>query len=1093
MKSRVFQASETVACRKSLVSREPVVTWYRPKLVMLLISAFLLTGGVPLQAGEKQSLFNGHSLEGWSGDENVWSVQDGQIVGTTIDNTIEANTFLVWQGDEIGDFRLTFQARVEGDNNSGVQYRSKVVEPKTWKVSGYQADMHPKPEYTAMLYSEGTGRGIVAERGQKVVVDAKTGEPEVVGQTSPVTPVDISQWHEYTIEAKGNHLIHLLDGEVTVDVLDNHREQLDTGVIALQVHAGRPMTVWFKDIVLELLSEESADEAEQEISREPAEKSASALPEITSIAEGFQIEKIFQVPESMGSWVSLAVDDRGRLIASDQADAGLFLIIPGEWGVPESTQVSKLPVETSGAQGMLWAFDSLYAMVNNKHEPGLHRLTDNNGDGLLDTDEYLMRVVGRGEHGPHAIVQSPDGKSLFVAGGNHTDLPQAISGSRSPQNWGEDLLLPRRWDARGHAKGRLAPGGWICKVNPTGQDWEVFSTGFRNQYDFAFNADGELFVYDADMEWDMGLPWYRPTRLVHATSGSEFGWRSGTGKWPDYYEDSLPPALELGPGSPTGVAFGYGAKFPAKYQKALYLLDWTFGTIYAVHLAPEGASYRGQKEEFITGVPLPVTDAVVGADGALYFIVGGRGTQSALYRVIYSGDESTVIADYQDPIDGASRERRHQLEAMHGIGDGDLDEIFANLGHPDRFVRYAARIALESQPVEDWRERALTEADPRAAISALIALARQGESTDRDSVINALDRIDFSLLDEQGQLSLLRAYGLVFIRLGEPDEEIRQRLVAKLSPFYPSATRSYPINAELSQLLVYLRDPAVVKKTLALMDRLGPESVPDWVDLTSRSDLYGGTIQSMMSNMPPTQAIYFAFVLRNVKSGWTLEERRKYFNFFLDAANHPGGMSYSGFLSQIRDDAIASCSQVERTLLEQIVSQSLTAEPVQATPPKGPGRNWTKAEALAALRDGLDDRDLGQGRNLFHAVSCANCHRFNGEGGAIGPDLSTVSRRLSLADLLDSILEPNKVISDQYESHLVQTIDGIAVTGRVIEFGDEIHVFTEDPDAPPRVFDRSEIGEISVSKVSQMPSKLVDTLNQEELRDLVAYIMSKGN
>jgi hypothetical protein len=165
----------------------------------------------------------------------------------------------------------------------------------------------------------------------------------------------------------------------------------------------------------------------------------------------------------------------------------------------------------------------------------------------------------------------------------------------------------------------------------------MVSIGYRNQYDFAFNADGEMFAYDADMEWDLGSPWYRPTRVVHATSGSEFGWRSGTGKWPAYYVDSLPELVNIGPGSPVGVDFGYGTKFPEKYQKALYICDWTFGTMYAIHIEPSGASYKASKEEFVARTPLPLTDVTVGKDGALYFTIGGRGTQSELYRVTYVG------------------------------------------------------------------------------------------------------------------------------------------------------------------------------------------------------------------------------------------------------------------------------------------------------------------------------------------------------------------------------------------------------------------------------------------------------------------------
>ena len=112
----------------------------------------------------------------------------------------------------------------------------------------------------------------------------------------------------------------------------------------------------------------------------------------------------------------------------------------------------------------------------------------------------------------------------------------------------------------------------MLRFRPNGTEWTYVSTGYRNPFDGAFNEDGEFFVYDADMEWDMGMPWYRPTRLCWAMPGSEFGWRNGTGKWPKYYEDSMPPVTEFGPGSPVGVVSGKGAKFPAKYQRAIYCL-----------------------------------------------------------------------------------------------------------------------------------------------------------------------------------------------------------------------------------------------------------------------------------------------------------------------------------------------------------------------------------------------------------------------------------------------------------------------------------------------------------------------------------------
>ena len=308
-------------------------------------------------------------------------------------------------------------------------------------------------------------------------------------------------------------------------------------------------------------------------------------------------------------------------------------------------------------------------------------MRDTNGDDQFDKPEQLRAIDGGGEHGPHGVVLSPDGKSLYFVDGNHTKLPEHLEQTRAVA-WGEDHLLPRMWDANGHAKGILAPGGAICKTDPDGKVVEMFASGFRNAYDIGFNAQGELFTYDSDMEWDIGSPWYRPTRIVHAVSGGEYGWRSGAGKWPEYYPDSLPPALNIGPGSPTGVAFGTGAKFPAKYQRAFFAADWTYGTMYAMHLVPNGASYRVEKEEFVAGKPLPLTDLLINPkDGAMYFLIGGRKTQSALYRVTYTGHESTAPATAQPET--AEAKLRHSLEQLHlaGTGPEAIDKAWPYLGN----------------------------------------------------------------------------------------------------------------------------------------------------------------------------------------------------------------------------------------------------------------------------------------------------------------------------------------------------------------------------------------------------------------------------
>jgi hypothetical protein len=161
--------------------------------------------------------------------------------------------------------------------------------------------------------------------------------------------------------------------------------------------------------------------------------------------------------------------------------------------------------------------------------------------------------------------RSPDGKSLYVMCGNQLPEPSCET-SRVPRNWAEDQLFPMLL-GRGFMRDVLAPGGWLAKTDLDGKKWELINTGTRNTYDIAINRKGDIFGFDADMEWDTGMPWYRPTRVCFMQSGGEFGWRTCSKKWPVRWEDSLPAVVDIGPGSPTGVAFGYGAKFPAKYPR----------------------------------------------------------------------------------------------------------------------------------------------------------------------------------------------------------------------------------------------------------------------------------------------------------------------------------------------------------------------------------------------------------------------------------------------------------------------------------------------------------------------------------------------
>ncbi len=805
---------------------------------------------------------------------------------------------------------------------------------------------------------------------------------------------------------------------------------------------------------------------------------------------GFEAQLLYSVPrDEQGSWVILATDPKGRLYTSDQQKRGIQRITLDHATHPPGLTIERLPVELSGAQGLTWAFDHLYVNVSGG---GLFRIRDSNGDDMLDTVENLGGTKGGGEHGNHAVKPTADGKALYINAGNFTRLPQNLATPKNP-NWSEDLLLPRLWDAKGHAKNVLAPGGWIARITPDATEWHVVSTGYRNAYDFTLNHHGELFSWDSDMEWDMGMPWYRPTRLTHAVNGSDFGWRSGSGKWPDYYEDSLPPLIDIGPGSPTGMISGAGAKFPAKYQHALYALDWTFGTIYAAHLTPNGASYTAEIEEFLSGSPLALTSAVIGADGAMYFVTGGRNTQSGLYRVAYRGSESTEPApDAPDTAEAKSaRALRRSLEAYHHQENpAAIAAAWPHLDSGDRFLRHAARLAIEAQPLESWADRALTEPRPQARATAMVALARGGSADHRAPAIQALLEIPQST--PEVRLATLRALALTFMRLGEPTDSERERISDHLISQLPSGDDR--IATELIRVLVYLKDTRVIEPALTLMLDGRPQPVPDWGELITRNRQYGGTITRMLEKHPPTRAIDIAFILGNLRYGWTLDQRRTYFRFIIDAASFPGGASYTGFLGMIRQQALANTSEAERVALAEITGETLDAPPdFKINPPKGPGRAWTMEDAVATVQGNLRGRDFEAGRNHYFATSCAACHRFDGNGGNIGPDLSTVRNKFSVADLLEAIIHPSAAISDQYGTFQIKLKSGTTHIGLAVDQDDTYLIHTAVIGSEPITVAKSDVESITQLEISQMPPGLINTLNPDELRDLVAYMMSGGD
>ena len=856
-------------------------------------------------------------------------------------------------------------------------------------------------------------------------------------------------------------------------------------------------------------STESMDLAEEE-------KEEEQEIEIT-VPEGFEIEELYHPSaRSQGTWVSLAEGTNGSFFACDQRGPIYQFKIPAKGQVIDSTQVDSLDLGIGYAHGMLWAFDRLYVAVNKNWEeegewegPGIERgsgfyqITDSDQNGTLDQVEMLLKLEGAGEHGPHSIIVGPNGDDLYFIAGNHTTIPEElIQNSRLPATWGEDNLFPPYLDARGHATQIEAPGGWIARTDPEGETWELISAGFRNPFDIAFNEEGELFTFDSDMEWDLGMPWYRPIRVCHATSGSHFGWRTGSGKWPTYHPDNLPAVVNLGQGSPTAVLMGTNLNFPTNYKDDLFVFDWSFGTIYNVELKEQGSSYSGEVEEFLSGIPLPLTDAVAGSDGALYFATGGRDLASHFYRLSYTGELSGP-AQLTASSDGKKlRAIRKSLEAYHNtVSEEAVPLAWSNLNHEDRFIQYAARIVLEHQPVDQWLDHFYREKDADRIIQASIALARGVDSTFQANILDKLNEIDPANLSKSQKLNLLRAYSLLCIRMGRPIAEQQQTIINKWKPFFPS--EDYALNRETSQLLIFLQDEGAVAQCLALLEKHSAENTithPELLstEVSNRSENYGPIIQEVLENMLPTEATFYCTLLSHAEVGWTNELREKYFQWFYTIMGSKGGLSFKAFMENIRKKAMSHVPEDQQAYYEELSGIYSPAEDLANLPqPEGPGKEYSAIDVYTILRENLKEYKgkIKDGKRIYQAALCETCHRFRGEGGSIGPDLTQIHTRFKRNELVDATFGPNDVISDQYAFTLFHLPEDKKTAGRILaETADSLTIMPNPYTASYTVrLAKSDILKQEVSPVSPMPPGLLNRLNDQEITDLFAYLMSGGD
>ncbi len=734
----------------------------------------------------------------------------------------------------------------------------------------------------------------------------------------------------------------------------------------------------------------------------------------------FSVEWVLS-PEETGSLIAMTFNEFGQILASREDGPLILATDNNRDGIHESVQ--EFSNDVRNCQGILALNGDVYAVGEGSQGPGVYRLPDRNRDGQADGVESIVRFKASAkEHGPHAIELGPDGL-IYIVVGNHAQLDGSYA-SASPyhDSYEGDLNRPRYEDPGGHASGLKAPAGTILRTDSTGSFVEVVAGGLRNPYDVGFNRGGDLFTADADMEWDIGAPWYRPTRINLVIPGAEFGWRSGWAKWPEYFFDSLPALKNLGPGSPTGMVFYNHFMYPVRYHNTLFIGDWARGRIWVVRMRASGAAYDVQAVPFVEGRPLNVTDLVVGPDGWLYFCTGGRGTSGGIYRVVWGGTVPPTATDLGTGIEKAIRQpqlraawsRQRIARVQHALGDqwqpqleaiardttrdvadrvralqlmhllgpsaslpmlldltddehpavrakvvqlmgmegneftsrrlvkllGDPsprvrrevcaslvrfqyaappEKLIELLKDPDRHVAFAARRALEALPVDQWKGSVLGTKFTRVFLQGAVALLTvQPDPTDARQILERCQRMlagdvqdpnyPPGYLSDTDFIDLLRVVELAFIRGKMPPEDF-SRLSRQLANEYPA--RDVKMNRELVKLLVFLKDPTVVRRMM----------------------------EQLESNQPMSEKLHVALLLPRYQDVLTSQHKLQLFAFLEKAREAEGGNSLKGYVDFAAKDLAASLTiRQQESVLAGGAEWPSAALAVLAKLPPNPGK-----------------------------------------------------------------------------------------------------------------------------------------------------------
>jgi putative heme-binding domain-containing protein len=943
-----------------------------------------------------------------------------------------------------------------------------------------------------------------------------------------------------------------------------------------------------------------------------------------STLPGFVIERV-NPAEKNDSYVVLTFDSLGRPVVSKENDHPRLLIDNDKDGIFESEKV--ITDKVRNCQGLWFDGPTLYGSCSDAApQPpppaapaapgggrqgggrggppppaGVYRMQDTNGDDVADTFATVAITPGGiQEHGPHAIRRAPDGGYTVIAGNHATITDEKLDPGSLVLKDKDAQLLPYLPNFGRSIRQAVHSG--IYRWDPTIEKFSVLFGGNRNAYDYAYNLAGEVFLFDSDMEWDINMPWYREVRTVHGIPGANFGYRDGSGKYPAYYVDSLPPVRDVGRGSPVGVEFYTSYAYPREFFDNLFEADWSRGRLLYTALTPNGATYsaRSDRAEFVHGEPFNITDVEVGPDGMLYFTTGGRNTSGGVWRLRYTGtppaspDMTGILAVVRQPQPlsswgwaaiekvktskgpafGAELERLarntgaasldrvraiHEMQrhgappsanllgalskdrdaalraavvyvagaqgglaraeakplaaiAAAGLKDADpvvrrrsaealvrmghspdkpglapVADIYALLNDPDRFVRWAGRIALERTPRADWRDRAAKETNVLGAIEGMLALVNTAPAG--ESLQPLIDK-QFAMMKQpnlsvENSLRLFRAlqYTITEIKGGLSPAQ-REQLHGLIVDQFPAQDER--LNRELALMLAYAGQPQAIAKILSAMPE-GDENQP--------------------------LQLHYLYALRTVAQGWTPDQKAQLAELLGRTSTWRGGAQFINFVGQMFEavQPLFASPEEQQLLYEKAPDFSpLTPEQIaeiqarQAQTGRGGGRG-NISNPLAARRAGRvisrqemleemvfqpqQNLNVEAGRGVFEK-SCASCHRFGSLGtdhGIAGLNLTSSTLLGTKYTLLEAVVIPDRVVAPAHETTVVTTTDGRTIRGLAIR-DDASNVSLLTPEGTVTDVPRAQIKASRREKTSIMTETLADSLGQNQLRNLAAFL-----